>query len=624
MLERIKLLFGVIPRLGWINTAYVAWYRLSTKLGYRKRKFPTQAPVKGLFFQAKAKIDRPYPQDWMAPLQNRANRYIAGELFFFSHHWLKAGSPPDWRRNLFVQDSIEVPLSHWTDLADFNPKWGDIKSIWEPSRFDWLTDFSRAYRVTGESRYLDCLNDWLLDWSGQNPLNLGPNWKCGQEASIRLMKLISAAMVMDQLDSPSPALQTLVSHHLQRIAGNMRYAIAQDNNHGTSEAAGLWLGASFLLHCQSELLSENTLRRWEKRGKRVLEETIKTLVGPQGTFSQQSMTYHRVVCDTISWLWIGLKAMGKPPEWSELSLERIKALYHWQLSLTDRHSGDAPNLGSNDGAMLENLHSCDYRDFRPSTQLLGALVLNELSYSAGPWDEVLWWRIPEALSFNLAKTKLAPEVSILDDTILLLQNESVKLVCKLPNARFRPSSEDALHLDFWVNGVNLLCDSGTYSYNAGEKTDYYKSISAHNTVQFGGDAQMPMLSRFLYAAWLQLENYEAPVITEDQKIFWQGAYRDYHGNRHQRSLSLDLKHRLLWVEDFLSASQPIAKEKHLYWHLPSQLPQNFSLICWDEMEHELNPERSMSMNSKYYLQEQEQRSLFFSTHGSLFKTKISF
>src|SRR5690606_16628052 len=100
---------------------------------------------------------------------------------------------------------------------------------------------ARAYRVFGDEKYLDALNNRLMDWSENNPLNQGPNWKCGQETSVRVMKLFTAAAIMQQADSVSESLEELVRHHLLRIQPNIRYAIAQDNNHGTSEAAGLYI-----------------------------------------------------------------------------------------------------------------------------------------------------------------------------------------------------------------------------------------------------------------------------------------------------------------------------------------------------------------------------------------------
>jgi hypothetical protein len=44
-------------------------------------------------------------------------------------------------------------------------------------------------------------------------------------------------LILNQWEQTSPALQEFVRHHLERIQGNIRYAVAQDNNHGTRRLA---------------------------------------------------------------------------------------------------------------------------------------------------------------------------------------------------------------------------------------------------------------------------------------------------------------------------------------------------------------------------------------------------
>ncbi len=34
----------------------------------------------------------------------------------------------------------------------------------------------------------------------------------------------------------------------------------------------------------------------------------------------------------------------------------------------------------------------------------------------------------------------------------------------LQNFKTRPAQMDQLHVDLWHKGINVLCDSGTYSY----------------------------------------------------------------------------------------------------------------------------------------------------------------
>ena len=55
-------------------------------------------------------------------------------------------------------------------------------------------------------RALDRLNAWLSDAAEHNPPWRGPNWKCGQEASIRVMHLAAAALMLGQVSRPEPGL----------------------------------------------------------------------------------------------------------------------------------------------------------------------------------------------------------------------------------------------------------------------------------------------------------------------------------------------------------------------------------------------------------------------------------
>ena len=239
------LLIPILPKLGYSNVAYMIWYRISMKLGWRKRKFPLGKAVEGLFFKESAPLNN-YPKNWRNKTLERANKILDGDLTWFHYHTFQVGNPPKWFQNPFVGSVLNNPKKHWSELSDFDLNTGDIKIIWEASRFGWLTDLARAYRVSGDKKYLKAINQWLQDWSKHNLKNQGPNWKCGQEASIRVMKLITTAQVLDQDLNASNALKQMIYEHLNRVYHNINYAWSQDNNHGTSEAAVLYIGAVYL------------------------------------------------------------------------------------------------------------------------------------------------------------------------------------------------------------------------------------------------------------------------------------------------------------------------------------------------------------------------------------------
>ena len=187
-----------------------------------------------------------------------------------------------------INETYDKP---WWKIPDFDPNVGDIKLIWEVSRFDFLIPMAQRSSI-GKSGEIERLNEWLSDWNLNNPPYLGINWKCGQEASIRVIHLIAAAWILEQEESPELALDTFIRIHLQRIFPTLGYAIGQANNHGTSEAAALFVGGNFIGGEYGSKLS--------KIGRRLLENRASLLIAKDGTFSQYSVVYHRLMLDTYS------------------------------------------------------------------------------------------------------------------------------------------------------------------------------------------------------------------------------------------------------------------------------------------------------------------------------------
>jgi hypothetical protein len=269
-----------------------------------------------------------------------------------------SGEPPDWHRNV-LSDRRNSESAAWWRIPDFDPDAGDIKGVWEPSRFAWVVRFAQRIAV-GDKEARERLDHWIRHWCNYNPPYRGANWKCGQEASIRVMQLAVAAVITGSQSETSEALSSLLRAHLQRIASTISYGLAQDNNHGTSEAAALFIGGSWLSRS-----GRTGARRWERLGRQRLEDRVQRLIAEDGTFSQYSVNYHRMVLDTLA-LAETWRAKAAREPFSETFYKRARAATTWLSTLVERESGDAPNLGANDGAWLLPLSDADYRDYRPS------------------------------------------------------------------------------------------------------------------------------------------------------------------------------------------------------------------------------------------------------------------
>lgn len=521
-MSRALTLLRTALALGLPSIARVVAYRMGVRLGVNPVRRIRAAVPEGPFFTDKSSDIAPVAVPPVADWQNYARLF---------GHWAVAigNSPPDWLANPLTGQRVPDPGRMWWQIPDFDPQVGDIKLVWELSRLDWVLAFAQRAR-NGDTAALQRLNDWLADWCRHNPPYRGPNWKCGQEASIRVMHLAMAALMLGQTQQASSALRELMHLHLQRIAPTLSYAIGQDNNHGTSEAAALFIGGSWL-----QALGQPEGARWARLGRRWLEDRALRLIGEEGSFSQYSLNYHRVMLDTFSMAEVWRRHM-RLPEFSAGVQWRLQAATGWLHRMINPINGDGPNVGANDGARLLPLTDMPYRDCRPSVQLAMVLFAGQRAFAeAGVWDHPLHWLglpLPQAVALPAGSRQAA------DGGFAVLRRGPVMAMLRYPRFRFRPSQADALHLDLWRGGDNLLRDAGTYSYNTqAHWLNYFGGTAGHNTVQFDERDQMPRLGRFLLGDWLQTAQIEdlceAPATTD-----FAAAYRDGLGASHLRRVSL--------------------------------------------------------------------------------------
>ncbi|MBL4829146.1 MAG: heparinase II/III-family protein, partial [Aliivibrio sp.] len=335
---------------------------------------------------------------------------------------------------------------------------------------------------------------------------------------------------LKQHKAVSEVMREMIAQHLRRISLTIHYAMAQDNNHGTSEAAALFIGGL--------LLSNNggggQARRWQEKGRYWLENRVRHLIEKDGSFSQYSVNYHRLMLDALclSEVW---RREHKQKPFSKVFYQRARAATVWLRALTCEQTGDVPNLGSNDGAWIMLLTDTDYCDFRPTVQLAAVLFCDARAYGAeGTYDQAL--DLLNVSSLNHMDCQISQIFS--DGGYVALKNKLATTFLRFPKFRFRPSHCDALHLDLFVRGENILRDGGSYKYNCDDKwLNYFSGTESHNTAQFDQRNQMTKISRFLYGQWLSGHHDESVQKTPEHVSFSAG-YTDWVGASHKRRITL--------------------------------------------------------------------------------------
>ena len=558
-LDQLLTLF----RLNIINVVRVLVHRLKIKTKYYQLCMPVSdwhLPMQYCFApSAKSTtvlMSLPTYENFIVMV----GRILEGNWCFYFYHWFYGGVFPSWIWCPFIGREWAAVRSHWSALHFFSKPGEDIKNIWELSRFYWAPQLALAYRFTGEQHYQERLNKLIQHWCAFNRPQEGYQWLCAQETAIRLSNFLLADYLLHTNRDPRSLVTVeFIEVHVKRILSTMSYAVAQDNNHAISEAAALYFAGAWLSsYAQSSALAEKAL----SKGKFWLENRVQSLIAKDGTFAQYSVTYHRLVLDILS-LCVWIQKKNRLSSFSDMFWQRYRYAFVWLFDLVDPFSGDAPNLGANDGAMFFKLDSCDYRDFRPTLQLASVLLNQKKLYCSGLWDAplVALGIEHEKLPVQMKSTK---SKEFCDGGFVKFNSINYWLLLRYSRFHFRPSHADIFHVDLWVDGQNILQDSGSYSYNLNYLSDAeFKGIAAHNTIQLDGHEQMPLLSRFLWGAW-PTTRVLSFLKNLGKEIAWRGEYRDYLSGRHRREARQTVNGYC--ITDWVSGYQ---KQAVLRWHVCS-------------------------------------------------------
>lgn len=519
---RLGLLERATPPRPWAESplaALVADPALADPAAYLARRRAEPAPLDAAAL--------PAPQiafaAWDAaaePPHAQVEELRRGELRLFGGPARHVGLPPAWGRSALTGAGPPAHL-HWSRIGDFGH--GDIKLIWEPSRFAWAFALARAYARDGDDAHAELFWSLFEDWLAHCPPHTGPNWKCGQETSLRLIACAFAAQVFLHSPATTPGraarLAELAVVSAERVEANLGYALSQRNNHGVSEAAGLLTAGALFPELRGAA-------GWEARGRALLERLADELIAADGSFSQHSANYQRLAVQAFSWAIAVARRQGRPLGDGLCARVGRAALLLYQIQ--DEGTGRLPRYGNDDGALALPLSGCRPADYRPALQAAAYLTGGVRWYPPGPWDEeLLWLAGPGALAAPLAPPPRR-DLRAEQGGLYTLRGAEGFAFTHCGRFRDRPGHADLLHLDLWWRGQNVACDAGTYSYNAPEPWDAsFGETARHNTVTVDGLSQMERAGRFLWLPWARGEAAPPRVSARGRLALWEGRHDGY-------------------------------------------------------------------------------------------------
>ncbi|TWI19965.1 heparinase II/III family protein [Sphingobacterium siyangense] len=622
---KLKLAIQLCKNMGVRYVSYRVKHEFEKRSGILKRRHPLDFKLGSQFFLSQWKeavcknyaildptlnIERKESEE----LKMKAERILAGDIPFFNAEWISLGKNYNWITNPSNGYLYDIN-KHWSEIPDLSVEAGDIKYVWEKSRFSWVLTLIRY-----DHHYNNDLAEFVLSeidsWIEHNPINRGPNWRCSQEISLRIFNWYFALVYYQN----HPALTEnrwnrivkVIYASLHHVYNHIDFSrIAVRNNHAITETLFLTL-SEFLF----PFIPETKL--WSRRGRKWFEREIDYQVYDDGTFLQFSMNYHRVVVQLLT-LGISISEHAGAP-FSKTVYERAYKSLDFLYQCLQEENGWLPNYGSNDGALFFPWSDTNYRDYRPQLNSLHILLTGESLYDSDLYkEEAAWWNIPksETYSFPIMKKFYGiKEYSTGGYTII--RDGSCFTLLRCGSHKDRPAQADNLHMDVWVDGKNILRDSGTYKYNTdSHHLDYFMGTVSHNTVLVDGKSQMLRGGRFIWYYWTQKVSSKIAE-TESEYVFNGNikAYQFLSSNARLIRSVRKLKGEKVWiVTDEVVNLDGFKKEQ--IWHI------NDLQIEFIAKENDIlvSKTRGMSYNSDYYGVINDGESISFSFDKKI-ETKI--
>lgn len=548
IIRKLKYALKAFFQLGWKSGLLFAWYQVQNYIGLLKLRTPQRPhPATDLklnplpfAFPTQKELEKLLGENTQS-LIAQAKEILSGQVRLF-------GGPP---QSLAL--TLPYPLSHWTKHKQVWVNDQDIKFTWEMGRFGWATVLGRAYHLTRDEEFARSFWQYTEEFLNANPPNTGPHWSSAQEVALRLIALTFCYTLFK--DSPhtteerTQALTNAVIAHAQRIPPTLSYARAQNNNHLLTEAAGLYTAAAVLpKHPQAP--------RWRKLGWQWFNHAIQNQIMNDGGYIQNSVNYHRLMLQIA--MWVTRISKIHEDDLPDISRSRLAFATRWLLNMVDEITGQAPNLGPNDGAYILPLTTNLFEDYRPVLQAAGKMFLNKETFPSGPWDEMSAW---------LAPTVAAGELSNLVPSILRLEGEHSWAMMRAAAFKHRPGHADQLHVDLWWRGFNIAQDPGTYLYNAPPPwQNALSGTDVHNTITINNKHQMTPAGRFLWLDWAQAETLK----NSPSRVSAQHFGYKHFGITHTRTVELMLPDTYT-VTDTLVSLKDTQVDVRLHWLLPDWL-----------------------------------------------------
>jgi hypothetical protein len=432
---------------------------------------------------------------------SRAERICRHHFDLLGYENLDYGPQIDW--HLDAVHGKRAPRRPWYRIRylDFEEV-GDAKVIWELNRHQHLVTLARAWRLSGEERYVrELLSQWH-HWQAENPYPIGINWASSLEVAMRSLSWLWVQNLLAGCAGVPgdfwPQLTRGLGVHGRYMERHLS-TYHSPNTHLIGEAAGLFFLGTL---CPQLVEAE----RWRQTGWNILLEEARRQVRADGMHFEQSTYYHVYALDFFlhARILAGKNQIAIPPAFDATLEKMLEA-----LCLLGQ-AGTVPRLGDDDGGRVFDGRR-NHGEHLLDPLATGAVLFEREDFKAvagGLREETLWLLGPagvEQFDGLASEAPAATSGALASSGLYVMASEQPvrqQLVVDAGDLGALSGGHghaDALSVHLAVEGKEYLVDSGTCAYIEGdENRDSFRVTSAHNTMQVDGRSQAQPGGKF---AW---------------------------------------------------------------------------------------------------------------------------
>jgi hypothetical protein len=307
LFDKIKMKWFLFKRIGFWNLFFLFFDDVKRFFGFYKMIYPIQPEKKNVvsleFWRNQTPLflinDRENLQYLKKPspdLKVELTNILSGKIKFFNDKWIEIGIQDDWLTH--PVSGFKYTLKHWSNIEVNKALINDLRFIWEKSRFSYLLTVMR-YDYHFQEDHSEFVIDQIINWIDNNPINRGPNWKCGHEISIRLMNWMfllyfyknSEALTEEKWNK----IQQVIYWSLHHVFSHLSITRKLGRNKKSISQA--------LLLSISELIFPFYFesKKWAKKGRKWFKYEICYQIYDDGSYFQFSMHEQRLVIQMLSY-----------------------------------------------------------------------------------------------------------------------------------------------------------------------------------------------------------------------------------------------------------------------------------------------------------------------------------